>query len=78
MPDSSLDLVLALRRFMKTADMNSDQSMASELEISAAREVMSALQKMVDVRVAAILNAQLPRLVPGIMADHQRRSPQRG
>ena len=78
MPQSH-ELLFALKRFVQVAAASekTGESMLNNDELSAGRAVMDAIDKTVDARVQAILNAQLPRNVNAIVADRQARTPQR-
>jgi len=70
------DLLFALRRFIQAVDpKQSDPSMSQDTELTAGREVMSAIDKLVDARVQAVLSRELPKVVPAIMTELQKRRP---
>jgi hypothetical protein len=70
------DLLFALRRFIQAVDpKQGDPSMLGDTELSAGREIMSAIDRIVDARVQTALKNALPKSVPAIMADHRQRTP---
>ena len=70
------DLLFALRRFVQAIDpKQSDPSMLHDTELTAGREVISAIDRIVDARVQEALKRELPKVAAAI-AEQQRRRPQ--
>jgi hypothetical protein len=70
------DLLFALRRFIKAIDPEQNEpGTLGHNELAAGKEVLSAIDRIVDARVQAALKNALPKSVPAIMADHRQRTP---
>jgi hypothetical protein len=58
----NVDLLYALRDFVRAIDpKNNEPAMLAHSELSAGQALLSAIDKMVDARVQAILKAQVTR-----------------
>jgi hypothetical protein len=73
------ELLFALRNFVRAIDpKNTEPSTLYPAELNTGLAVMSAIDHFVDARVQAVLQSELLKMVPAIVAEQQRRNPSRG
>jgi hypothetical protein len=77
MPNQTDQLLFALRNFVRAIDPNNnDPTMLYPSELSAGRELLSVIDKIVDARVQALL-PQIAGAAAQIAAERARRTPHR-